>query len=110
MVSTLWRGGASNSIEAFSVSVNGRKPRTAPGTSAPSTCFAALSVEGGFRAADVGTSPVGGRTLPGGQRVRGTAGVRVTRTGSAPEPGGSTTSGLVGGHPPGIVPITRTSA
>ncbi|WP_329792360.1 hypothetical protein V1227_10750 [Lentzea sp. DG1S-22] len=125
VVFTLWRGGAGNSIEAFSVSADGRKSRTALGTSAPSTCSAALTVKGGFRAvvevADAGTSPVGDqvldRTLPGGQRVRGAAGVRVTRTGSAvrvaepPEPGGSTTSDLVGGgDPPGIVPITRTPA
>ncbi|SDO67050.1 GH12 family glycosyl hydrolase domain-containing protein [Lentzea jiangxiensis] len=126
----LWRGGAGNSIEAFSVSVDGRKPRNALGTSAPSACFAALTVqdtwEGGFRAvvevANAGTSPVGGWVLdwtsPGGQRVRGAAGVRVTQTGSAVrvagsalEPGGSTTFDLVGsGDPPGVVPITCTPA
>lgn len=124
----LWRGGAGNAIEEFSVAVEGEKPRKAIGTPAPAACFAALTVEdtweGGFRAIveviNVGGSPVGGWvldwTFPDGQRVEESAVVRVTQsgaavrvTGAALEPGGATTFDLVGsGVPPGIVSITCT--
>ncbi|MGW6441623.1 GH12 family glycosyl hydrolase domain-containing protein [Lentzea sp. NPDC055074] len=124
----LWRGGAGNAIEDFSVTVDGQKPRKAIGAPAPAACFAALTVDeswdGGFRAvvevANVGTSPVGGWvldwTFPDGQRVEETAAVTqsgssVRVTGGALDPGGSTTFDLVGsGVPPGIVPITCTPA
>ncbi|MDX8147244.1 cellulose binding domain-containing protein [Lentzea sp. BCCO 10_0061] len=130
----LWRGGAGNAIENFSVSVDDQKPRRALGTSAPTPCFAALNVEetwtGGFRAVvevtNVGDSPVQGWildwTFPGGQHVERTSVGQVTQSGSSVhlvggvrdgvlEPGKSTSFDVVGsGVSPGIVSITCTPA
>ncbi|MEU3645726.1 cellulose binding domain-containing protein [Lentzea sp. NPDC034063] len=124
----LWRGGAGNAIENFSVSVADQKPKRALG--APASCYAALNVEetwtGGFRAVvevtNVGDSPVQGWildwTFPDGQHVEKASAAQVTQSGSAVhavggalEAGRSTTFDVVGsGVSPGIVSITCTPA